>query len=287
MSDTTIIEDAIIADAGARRYLHFGSIIGGALAGAAVGTVLNGFGLAIGLAVSSTSPTWRDTSMALVLLTGLFLLFTSVVSSGLAGYIAARAAPPEAMEATDEGEFRDGANGLVAWALAFLVAALLAYGATLLGTHVTTTPATTAPNTSAGENLLAFDLDRLFRSDTQPEANIAYDRAQAARILLTANGHSGMAAPDHDYLTRLVARRTGLSAADAGRRVDDVVASAKDNIARARRSAVILAFMAAAAALIGAAVAWSAAVAGGRHREGLGTSHLWKWDRRVGAAPLG
>jgi hypothetical protein len=42
---------------------------------------------------------------------------------------------------------------------------------------------------------------------------------------------------------------------------------------------VIIAFMAAAAALIGAAIAWSAAVAGGRHREGLGASHLWRWDR--------
>jgi hypothetical protein len=44
---------------------------------------------------------------------------------------------------------------------------------------------------------------------------------------------------------------------------------------------VIVAFMAAAAALIGAAIAWTAAVAGGRHREGLGASHLWRWDRNV------
>jgi hypothetical protein len=41
--------------------------------------------------------------------------------------------------------------------------------------------------------------------------------------------------------------------------------------------------MAAAAALIGAAIAWTAAVAGGRHREGLGASHLWRWDRSVAA----
>ena len=279
MSETTIVEDAIIADAGFRKYLHFGAIIGGALAGAAISTVLNGFGVAIGLAVSSTSPTWRDTSMALVLLTGLFLLFISVVSSGFAGYIAARAAPPEGMEPTDEGEFRDGLNGLVAWALALLVAGILAFAVAELGSHATSPSTGTASNASAGETLLAFDLDRLFRSDAPPEANIAYDRAQAARILLTANSHNGMTAPDHDYLVRLVSRRAGLSAADAGRRVDEVVAASKDNVARARRSAVILAFMAAAAALIGAAIAWTAAVAGGRHREGLGTSHLWRWDR--------
>jgi hypothetical protein len=59
------------------------------------------------------------------------------------------------------------------------------------------------------------------------------------------------------------------------------VTVSKDNVAQARRSAVIVAFMAAAAALIGAAIAWTAAVAGGRHREGLGASHLWRWDRSV------
>ncbi len=279
MSETTIVEDAIIADAGFRKYLNFGAIIGGALAGAAISTVLNGFGVAIGLAASSTSPTWRDTSMALVLLTGLFLLFISIVSSAVAGYIAARAAPAEGVEPTDEGEFRDGVNGLVAWALALLLAGMLAFAAAELGSRATS-PSTTAANASAGENLVAFDLDRLFRSDAPPEANIAYDRAQAARILLTANSHTGMTAPDHDFLVRLVSRRAGISAADAGRRVDEVVAASKDNVARARRSAVIVAFMAAAAALIGAAIAWTAAVAGGRHREGLGTSHLWRWDRR-------
>jgi hypothetical protein len=282
MTDVTIVEDAVLAEEGAGRYLNFGAIIGGAIAGAAVGAVLNGFGVAIGLAVSSTSPTWRDTSMALVLLTGLFLLFTSIVSSGIAGYIAARAAPVEGRDLDDEGEFRDGMNGLVAWALALLVAALLALAAAQLGARATSSPSsTTAPNASAGENLLAFDLDRLFRSDAAAEANIAYDRAQAARILLTANSHTGMTAPDHDYLVRLVARRTGLAPADAGRRVDEVVASSKDNVVRARRSAVVIAFMAAAAALIGAAVAWMAAGAGGRHREGVGTSHLWRWDRRL------
>jgi hypothetical protein len=81
MSETTIVEEVVVAGATPKRYLSFGAIVGGAIAAAAVGTVLNGFGVAIGLALSSTSPTWRDTSMALVFLTGLFLLFTSIVSN--------------------------------------------------------------------------------------------------------------------------------------------------------------------------------------------------------------
>jgi hypothetical protein len=49
-------------------------------------------------------------------------------------------------------------------------------------------------------------------------------------------------------------------------RVDEVAARAKENISRARRSAVILAFTAGAAALPGAAAAWFSACAGGRVR---------------------
>jgi hypothetical protein len=76
---------------------------------------------------------------------------------------------------------------------------------------------------------------------------------------------------------RLVAGRTGIAPADAERRVDEVVARARENIRRARASAVLIGFMAGAAALIGAAVAWFAAAAGGRHRddEAAGPFMIW------------
>ena len=57
MSDMTIIEEAGIVEASDGAYLNFGGIIAGAIAAAAVGTVLNGFGIALGLALGSTSPT--------------------------------------------------------------------------------------------------------------------------------------------------------------------------------------------------------------------------------------
>jgi hypothetical protein len=73
---------------------------------------------------------------------------------------------------------------------------------------------------------------------------------------------------DRAYLARLTASVTGLSAPDAEKRVDTVIGQARENIRKARRSGVILAFMAGAAALVGAAVAWFAACAGGEHRDG-------------------
>jgi len=45
-----------------------------------------------------------------------------------------------------------------------------------------------------------------------------------------------------------------------------------------RRSAVILAFMTGAAALLGAAIAWFAACAGGTDRDGVtAPSMMWGW----------
>jgi hypothetical protein len=64
--------------------------------------------------------------------------------------------------------------------------------------------------------------------------------------------------------------------------VDEVAARAKENIARARRSAVILAFTAGAAALLGAAASWFAACAGGRVRDGEAPPHmLLDWGRPI------
>ena len=64
----------------------------------------------------------------------------------------------------------------------------------------------------------------------------------------------------------------------AERRVDEVAARAKQDIGRARSSAVILAFMAGAAALLGAIAAWAAAVTAGRYRDGQeAIPALWDW----------
>ena len=98
--------------------------------------------------------------------------------------------------------------------------------------------------------------------------DLSYDRAEAVRILLTTSSHSGMDPADRGYLAKLIAADTGTAAPDAERRVDDVAARAKQDISRARSSAVILAFMAGAAALLGAIAAWAAAVTGGRYRDG-------------------
>jgi hypothetical protein len=257
------------------------AIIAGVVCASALAYVLHAFAGAIGLSLSSTAPTWRDASWALVLLSGLYILLVALASYSFGAYIAARLRAP-VTSAADGTEFRDGMHGLVVWALATLLTGLIVLATAQAASRLVAPSG--APSTSvAGENLLAYDLDRLFRSDRRPQgSDMNYTRAEAGRILLTASSHRGMQADDRTYLVRLVAAMTGLAPTDAERRVNDVIAQTKENISRARRSAVIFGFMVGASALLGAVAAWFAACVGGRARDGREELHpLWDWGRAV------
>jgi hypothetical protein len=263
-------------------YLEWGPIVAGAIAAAALALVLHAFALAIGLSVSSTAPTWRDSSFALVLLSGLYVVLAALASYGLGGYVAGLM---RARLSSDENaDLRDGLHGLLVWALATLLTAVIGLATAQSLTRLAApTSGQAGPSTSvAGENLIAYDLDRLFRAERRPNGDLEHSRAEAARILLTTSSHRGMQPEDRAYLVRLTAASTGLAQPDAERRVDEVAARAKENISRARRSAVILAFTAGAAALLGAAASWFAACAGGRIRDGEAPPHaLVDWGRPV------
>jgi hypothetical protein len=261
------------------RYLEWGPAVAGAIAAAALALVLQAFALAIGLSVSSTAPTWRDTSFALVLLSGLYLVLAALASYGLGGYLAGLMRAR--LTTREDADLRDGLHGLLVWALATLLAAVIGLATAQSLTRLAAVSGGQAgSSTSVGENLIAYDLDRLFRAERRPNGDLDYARAEAARILLTASSHRGMQPEDRTYLVRLTAAYTGLAQPDAERRVDEAIAHAKENISRARRSAVILAFMTGAAAMVGAAASWFAACAGGRVRDGEVSPHaLLDWGK--------
>jgi hypothetical protein len=259
---------------------EWGPIVAGAIAASALALVLHAFALAMGLSVSSTAPTWRDASFALVALSGLYVFLAALASYGLGGYLAGLMG--ERLTSRENADLRDGLHGLLVWALATLLTALigLATAQSLTRLGAPSGGQAGSSTSAAGENLIAFDLDRLFRAERRPDTDLEYARAEAARILFTTSSHRGMQPEDRSYLVRLTSATTGLAQPDAERRVDEVAARAKENIARARRSAVILAFTAGAAALLGAAAAWFAACAGGRIRDGEAPPHaLLDWGK--------
>jgi len=283
-----VMDDGPASEAAILPRIEWGPVIAGALAAAALASVLHGFASAIGISVSSTAPTWRDASFALILLSGLYLLLTALAAYGFGAYVAGRMRMRLGVGAAPEIAFRDGMHGILVWALATLLTAIFALSLAAMTPRLAApSGAGAGPSTSvAGENIIAFDLDRLFRGDRRiPAAELTQARAEAARILMTAPSHRGMQPDDRAYLVRLTSAYTGLSQADADKRVTEVAGAARENINRARRAAAILAFMIAAAALVGAAVAWYAAVAAGRHREGLeAVPDWWSWERPFGRA---
>jgi hypothetical protein len=105
-------------------------------------------------------------------------------------------------------------------------------------------------------------------------------RAEITHIAAASfkDGTLNLSAPDRSYIAQRIAERTGLSQADAEKRVDDVVGQAKAAFSdmaekakqaadAARKTGAALAMWSVIAMLIGAFVASYAATIGGRHRD--------------------
>jgi hypothetical protein len=90
---------------------EWGPIVAGAIAAAALALVLHAFAVAIGLSISSTAPTWRDASFALVLLSGLYVVLAALASYGLGGYLAGLMCTR--LSSREDADLRDGLHGLL------------------------------------------------------------------------------------------------------------------------------------------------------------------------------
>jgi len=115
-------------------------------------------------------------------------------------------------------------------------------------------------------------VDMLLRpANPTPEntANIADTRRELAR-LLSADFRNGAepSAADRSYLAKVVTARTGLSPADADKRVNDVITQVKADLDKARKAAEHLAIWLTLSLFIGAFSATLAATEGGGLRDG-------------------
>ena len=264
---------------GTLPLVQWSSVIAGAIAAAGISFTLLAFGAGIGLSVVSTAPTWRDSSAWLWILSGLFLILVALCAFGFGGYIAGRMRPMWRGAADPaETDFRDGVHGLVTWGLAILLTAVIGLAGAAAVTPMLAPSGGASGASTAGEAIIASELDALFRSDRAiQDANVlAARRAEAARILMKSNGHLGISSDERNYLAQLVSNRTAMPTDQAAARVERVIGAAAQELHRARVAAVLQAFMIAAGLLLGAAVAWYAAVEGGRDRQ-RGRLPVWDW----------
>lgn len=267
---------------GPLSYIHWGPCIVGAVIAAAMSFVLMSFASGVGLMVASPSPTWRDTSLWLVILSGFWIIVVAVGSFATGGYFVGRVRSTW-RAAPDEVEFRDGTHGLIAWGIGVMLGALLL--AITAATYAAVSPPAPPRDTAGEPPSLAYDVDRLFRSDRRPEAATTGARAEAARILMKGLGRQDLPADDRTHLARLTAAVAGIPPGDADQRVTQVLSQARNSAAQGRRSALILGFSLAAGLAAAAAAAWAAAGVGGRHRDGEFAPPL-RWRNATGTRPI-
>jgi hypothetical protein len=278
----------------AQSAVSWGAIAAGAVGAAALALLLIAFGAGLGL--SSVSP-WSDTGVSASTFktgTGIYLVIVAVMSSAVGGYLAARLRSKWVGVHSHEVFFRDTAHGFIAWAFATLLSATALSSVTGYLANGAAAGADGASSQAARSvNPADIYVDKLFRLDTaQPasgpassptagnpatpsSANSNQSRAEVLR-LWTASFHDSqdLSAADKAYVTQVVAARTGMSEADAEKRVNDVITEAKTAADNARKGAAKLSFWLTAAMLFGAFAASLAAVEGGSLRDGT-------WDDRI------
>jgi hypothetical protein len=248
------------------------AIAAGAAASLALTIVLIAFGTGLGL--SAVSP-WTSSVSATTfkITTGIYLIVIAMISSSIGGYLAGRLRSRWIGVHSDEVYFRDTAHGFIAWAFATVLGAILlaSPASSIVGGA---TSGITAGATSQAGPMDGY-IDGLLRPAT-PAANAtgADARGEVGRLFASSLKAGEMKPADRAYLNKVVAARTGLTEADADKRITEVTNDAKAAADAVRKATIQLAFWLTASLLIGAFSASLAATEGGGLRDGT-----WKTRR--------
>ena len=295
--------------------VSWGAIFAGAAGAAALALILLILGTGLGL--SSVSPFTGEGASATTFgwSSVLWLTFVQLAASGIGGFLAGRLRTRWVAVHIDEVYFRDTAHGFLAWAVATLVTAAtltsvigaivgsgmnavgaVAGGAGTAAVAAAVPAASTAANESATSGVdSGYFVDRLFRSQAMAPAGAASgssagiasasntsdtrsQTAEAGRIMLASLKNGSLAQDDASYLGLQIAQRTGLSQADADKRVNDTFAQLKAKVDqakaqareaadKARKASAYAALWLFIALLAGAFVASLCATFGGRRRD--------------------
>lgn len=243
------------------------AVLAGAFATAALSLILLALGAGLGL--SSVSPWSNVGASASTVGTAsiLWLIVMQILASSMGGYLTGRLRTKWSTIHTDEVYFRDTSHGFLAWCVALVfTAAFLGAAATLM---VGSTIASSAPSkTASGTDPNAYFVDALFRSDAVKQDNISQAIRDEAGVIFARSLVAGSIAPtDHAYLDTLVSGKTGITPAEADKRISEVFADAQQAAETTRKAiahALLWMFL---ALLIGAFCASFSATIGGRQRD--------------------
>jgi hypothetical protein len=260
---------------GAWNGVSWSAVIAGAFTAIAVSIIVIALGTGIGMeVVSPYSSSSSPSAGTMTVIGALWLVFAQAVGFAVGGYVAGRLRRPPAAMHSSEVKFRDGANGLVVWAIGVVVGSLILAGTiNKIGSAAGTalTGAATVGIGGAGSQAPSMDYftDMLLRPTPQGMTNQStanqgtanngaangaangaggagggssagnnnQERGQIYRIMVTSLGPNGISNDDSTYLAQVVAAQTGLSQQDAQNRVNDVINQAKQDATQAADAA--------------------------------------------------
>ena len=272
---------SIIADRDTSSYVDWQAIIAGIVLASAISLVLISFGSAVGLNFLDFGYGEGANPIFIGIAAALWFLWVQISSFMAGGYLTGRLRRRHFDADEDESDMRDGAHGLLVWAGAAILGAMIAVGG--IGAAANAVGAAAATATTAASNVAegaadtmdpnAYFIDTMFRSTQLVEAEAA--RGEAGRIFAQAAlGDGTVAEADRTYLAGVVAANTGIPPEEAQARVDQAIVSVEEarqtaiEAARiARNTAIIGAFLIAASLLVSAIGAFWAAQQGGNHRD--------------------
>jgi hypothetical protein len=277
MIDTVVIQPGTDTGEPPVGGVSWGAVAAGAIVSCALTFLVLAFGIGLGLSVVSP---WGGSGVSATTFkigTGLYLVVIAMLSSSIGGYIAGRLRSRWIGVHSDEVYFRDTAHGFIAWAFATVLgAALLASPASSLLGGAASGVTQGAVSSASRAGPIDGYVDTLLRPDPaaaaqsgQTSGNTSDSRGEMVRLFTSSFRNGGDLKPaDREYVSKVVAARTGLSQADAEKRVNDVTTQAKADMDAARKAAAQLAFWLTASLLIGAFCASLAATEGGGLRDG-------------------
>ena len=217
---------------------------------------MTAFGSAIGL--SLLSPYQGPSPKLFYIVLALWFTWITVSCFAAGGYVTGRMRRPIDGSTTHEVHVRDGAHGLVVWAVVVVVSTSLATlslsSAVKGGADLAKSRAATASSVAPNADPIGYSVDNLLRGDGSASAGnggtMETSRQEVSRILSAAAANGSLSSDDRAYLVRVVAARTGLAQVDAGKRVDAISAQmkavadkAREAAETARKAGIILAFL--------------------------------------------
>lgn len=261
MTDYTISDGPGVAPSSA---VSGSAVAAGVFVALAVTIILVSLGAGFGLAAASPWTLARDAG-AIGALAGIWLVLVQWLASAAGGYLTGRLRTRWIGTHEHEVFFRDTAHGFLTWSAATVLVVALAGLAGGKAADVAVQAAT--PDH-------AYDADAIYRSVSVDAATTAPARAEAERVLATALASGRLDPDDRAWLVASASARSGITPAEAERRINralerdqKIVADAKQAADDARKAASRLAMLTALSLVIGAFIASVAAALGGRERD--------------------